>query len=606
VPTLDQTPPESISPDTLNTLNNTLVPENDPYELACRLKGICNVPTTVQGKEYKVGDKEQFWILNSDTIEYSQITATLLYITPHTYFWAEEGANADLNDVKALMDTFENEIYPTDREFFGSEANPGIDGDPHIFVIYASGLGNSVAGYFNSTDSVNPIIDEYSNAHETYMLSSTQHLASEYTYAVLAHEFVHMIQFAADRNEVSWLSEGFAEVGAFINEYNPGTFAWEYTQSPDLQLTTWESGGQSNRRHYGQSFLYLTYFLDRFGEEATQALTSNPENDIQSVDKTLTQLSITDSLTGEIITADDVFLDWATALYLLDERIGDGRYTYYNYPDAPQTFDTDTITTCPQSPLDFSVNQYGIDYINISCAGDHTLTFSGSTAIGLLPTEVHSGRYAFWSNKGDLSDMTLTREFDFSSVSGPVEINYWTWYDIEEDWDYVYLEVSTDGETWEILNTPSSTDTNPSGNSYGWGYTGQTNGWIEETVDLSDYAGQNIFVRFEYITDLAVNGQGLLLDDISIDAINYQSDFEADDGGWEAKGFARVENILSQTYRLSLIVKGDTTTVTNIELNPDQTIEIPLSLSAGEEATLIVTGNTRFTIIPAPYRIEVK
>ncbi len=33
-----------------------------------------------------------------------------------------------------------------------------------------------------------------------------------------------------------------------------------------------------NGPHYGQSFLYLTYFLDRFGEEATQALTNNPEN----------------------------------------------------------------------------------------------------------------------------------------------------------------------------------------------------------------------------------------------------------------------------------------------------------------------------------------
>ncbi len=84
-------------------------------------------------------------------------------------------------------------------------------------------------------------------------------------------------------------------------------------------------------------------------------------------------------------------------------------------------------------------------------------------------------------------------------------------------------------------------------------------------------------IRFEYITDAAVNGEGLLLDDVRIDAINYQSDFEADDGGWEAEGFARVDNVLPQTYRLSLVLKGDTTTVTDIELNPDQTVEIPLS-----------------------------
>ena len=97
-----------------------------------------------------------------------------------------------------------------------------------------------------------------------------------------------------------------------------------------------------------------------------------------------------------------------------------------------------------------------------------------------------------------------------------------------------------------------------------------------------------------------------MLDDIAIDAINYQSDFETDDGSWVAQGFVRVENVLPQTYRLSLIIKSDTTTVTPIELNGDQTVDIPLSLKAGEEAVLIVTGTTRFTTIPAAYQIEVK
>ena len=41
-------------------------------------------------------------------------------------------------------------------------------------------------------------------------------------------------------------------------------------------------------------------------------------------------------------------------------------------------------------------------------------------------------------------------------------------------------------------------------------------------------------MRFEYVTDAAVNGEGLLLDDVSMPQINYSSDFESDDGGWEA------------------------------------------------------------------------
>ena len=68
----------------------------------------------------------------------------------------------------------------------------------------------------------------------------------------------------------------------------------------------------------------------------------------------------------------------------------------------------------------------------------------------------------------------------------------------------------------------------------------------------------------------------------------------------------RVENTLPQTYRLALITKGDTTTVTHIDLNADQTAEIPLSLNSGEEAVLVVAGTTRFTRQPAAYEIDIK
>jgi hypothetical protein len=113
-------------------------------------------------------------------------------------------------------------------------------------------------------------------------------------------------------------------------------------------------------------------------------------------------------------------------------------------------------------------------------------------------------------------------------------------------------------------------------------------------------------LRFEYITDAGINGNGFLLDDVNIDAIHYTSDFEADDGGWQAAGFVRIENVLPQTYGLSLILKGDNTTVTRIPLNADQTASIPFSLKDGEEAILIVTGTTRFTKHATAYQIEIK
>ncbi len=602
--------PDTISTETIQTLDDSVVPENDVYELACRLQGICNVPKTLSAPAVPltVGTTQKFWLINADTNENFQINATLHYITPLTYFWAEEGVDVNEADMKALMDEFDQKIIPTDREFFGSEWTPGVDNDPHIYVLYAGNLGSNIGGYYSSSDEYNPLVRQYSNGHEAYVLTSSQPLGDEYAYSTLAHEFVHMIQFPTDRNDVSWLSEGFAELGAFLNGYDVGGADYYYVQSPDLQLNDWATNDSPDfGAHYGQSFLYLAYFLDRFGEEATKALTANPENDLASVDDTLKTLNAVDPQTDKLITADDVFMDWAAAMYLLNGGVGDGRYTYHNYPNAPQTSDTETITNCPQSTLTRDVHQFGIDYINISCAGDHTLTFTGSTAVNMLPVDPYSGSYAFATNLGNESDMTLTREFDFTDVSDSITLSFRTWHDLEEDYDYLYLEVSEDGEHWQIITTPSGTGENPSGNSYGWGYNGATNDWIQEDVDLSQYAGKKVQVRFEYVTDAAVLGEGFMLDDVSVDATNYQSDFEADDGGWEAEGFSRVQNIIPQTFRLSLITKGSNgTTVQAIEVSTDQLAEIPLSLKDGEEAILIVTGTTRYTRKNAAYQFEIK
>src|ERR1043165_783586 len=67
IPTLNRQPPESVSSATIDILNSNTVPENDPYDLACRLKQVCNVSKAVPDKPYAIGDKEKFWISNTDT-----------------------------------------------------------------------------------------------------------------------------------------------------------------------------------------------------------------------------------------------------------------------------------------------------------------------------------------------------------------------------------------------------------------------------------------------------------------------------------------------------------------------------------------------------------
>lgn len=570
-------PLETIPTDTLTLLEQTHVPENNLPDLACRLAGKCNIPLTLNppAAPRQVGEQDAFWVINSDTNTHFQVTATLRYVTAHVYFWVEDGVKFQPADLKALAETFEMKIYPTVRAFFGSEWTPGVDGDPHIYILYARGLGANIAGYFSSADEYHPLAHEYSNAHEMFLLNAdTIRLSEEFTYGVLAHEFQHMIHWHQDRNETSWLNEGFSELAAFLNDYNEGGFDWAYINQPDLQLNDWPNDQQSTTPHYGAGFLFTTYFLDRFGAEATQALVRDAENGLESVDNVLRQINATDPHSGQPIMADDFFVDWTIANYLQDGRAADGRYAYHNYTNAPQANYTESVENCPYRLAERSVRQYGVDYIRITCAGDYTLHFAGSTVTRLLPVDPYSGAYAFWSNKGDESDMTLTRPFDFTGISGPITFTYWTWYDLENDYDYLYLEASRDGQHWQMLVTPSGTAEDPSGNSFGWGYNGVSGGWIQESVDLSQFAGQKISLRFEYVTDAAVNGEGFLLDDLVIPEIGYRTDFEADDGGWQAAGFVRIQNSLPQTFRLALILKGDNgTRVTIIPIHPDQTAE---------------------------------
>lgn len=607
---IERPPVDDISRETIETLGQNQVPENDPYELTCRLEGKCNIPDTLPSGPFQVGDQGKFWVTNVETAGSFQVDASLVYLTDQAYFWVEDGVDFDQNDAETLMDAFSNEIVPINREFFGTEALPGIDEDPHIYILYARGIGGSVAGYFSSPDAFHPQAHEFSNAHEMFVFNADNSpLDDQYTFGVLAHEFQHMIHANYDRNETSWINEGFSELAVLLNNYYTGGADYSYildTDSEYSQLNDWGDDPGTNGPHYGSAFLFVTYFLDRFGEDATKALVKDPANGFDSVDAVLEQISATDPLTGEGIHADDFFMDWVVTNFLLDESVADGRYLYHNYASASRANSSEAISACPQSAIGREVHQYGVDYIEISCTGDFTLQFSGSTVTGLLPQDPYSGDYAFWSNKGDESDMTLTQEFDFSSVNGPIELTFRTWYSLEEDYDYLYLEASEDGETWQIITTPSGTAEDPSGNSYGWGYNGVTNGWIEETVDLSQYAGQQVQLRFEYVTDAAVNGEGFLLDDIQIDAINYSSDFEADEGGWVGEGFVRIQNVLPQTFRLALILKKNDTTVEMIPVNPDQTAEIQLSLESGESAVLVVSGTTRFTREEAAYQIEIK
>ncbi len=613
-PTFVPTPtvtPIPVDRTTLEILQSVDVPAADAVELARRLGGVTqDIPEALPppAVPLEVGARQRFWVSNQDD-ESFQIDATLQFITEHAYIWIDDTKSFDPAEVERLANVFENRIYPTNRAFFGSEWTPGIDGDEHIYILYARRLGLNIGGYFSSADSEHPLVHPFSNAHEMFVLNADNlSLADEFTYGVLAHEFQHMIHWNVDRNEALWMNEGFSEVAVRLNRYEVGGTDQIYAQDPDIQLNDWPNGGET-LPYYGASFLYLQYFLDRFGDEVTQAVVQHPLNGLESIDQVLADFAIEDPLTGMPIRADDVAIDWAIANFVNDDSVGDGRYDYANYISAPRTRQTEVLRDCDEGPYEFDVRQYGVDYLRILCPGTRILRFEGAVETQLLPAGAQSGSFAFWSNKGDDSDMTLTRAFDFSGVTGPLTLRYSTWYDIERDWDYVYLLASIDGgETWRQLETPSCTDRNPHGNNYGCGITGTTRGgeWIEESVDLAEFAGRQILLRFEYVTDAGVNGEGMLLDDISVPEIGYSTDFEDDDGGWQAEGFVRVNNVLPQTFRLALLRQvGDGISVEILPVGINNRAEASLEIPEDEgSVVLVVMGTTRFTRQPATYRLD--
>ncbi len=65
-----------------------------------RISATFRIPYLRLQLPFKVGDQQQFWISNVDTNQNFQIHATLKYITPHSYFWAQDNVDVNPGDMK--------------------------------------------------------------------------------------------------------------------------------------------------------------------------------------------------------------------------------------------------------------------------------------------------------------------------------------------------------------------------------------------------------------------------------------------------------------------------------------------------------------------------
>ncbi|MCA1832205.1 MAG: immune inhibitor A domain-containing protein [Actinomycetota bacterium] len=163
-----------------------------------------------------------------------------------------------------------------------------------------------------------------------------------------------------------------------------------------------------------------------------------------------------------------------------------------------------------------------------------------------------SGKKVWWSQQGDDfgcpgHTLDIPLHLMKGAASGDtVTLSFKSWYEIEWDFDYGFVMVSKDGgKTFEALESKAGTTTpqafSPNQVScqdqFGNGITGtsmQRNfpsnvpdrsaaldaytkpDYIEDSFDLSPYAGQDVILRFAYATDSGLAKRGWFIDDLKV------------------------------------------------------------------------------------------
>lgn len=438
-----------------------------------------------------------------------------------------------------MLNQFETVMYPKEISFFGAPdvltgANslleawgyfpPGYysdaDGRQVVLVsnirdenyfdptypIYIAGFYSpSYEAYFDRNVMT---IDAYDWANRTGPSSARPYLYE----GVFAHEYQHLLHADYDPDEENFINEGLSDFAEYLVGYGAAMQGHldAAAARPENSLTVWgDQGDLEILTDYGQAALFQMYLLEQYGEPFIQALFRNPENGITGVNGTLAAFHSPRDFSG-------VFHDWSVAM-LLDTKSPGSAYLFQNLafnlnvgtPAAPNPEAYDT----PGAP------PWGTDYLWV--VGDPKklakLTFNGLD-YSTFPTRWTSDGNVLWGGEGDLLD-----NWAIFPATGGGTLSFDTLYDIEEYWDFGFVQVSTDGGyTWTSLSNAFTTDlhdpsAHPTVVANLPGLTGTQPAWTTMSFDLSAYAGQDILIAFRYVTDWATSYGGWYLDNVYVD-----------------------------------------------------------------------------------------
>jgi immune inhibitor A len=170
----------------------------------------------------------------------------------------------------------------------------------------------------------------------------------------------------------------------------------------------------------------------------------------------------------------------------------------------------------------------------------------------------------------------------------------------------VYLSASSDGgKTWQILAGRHTTPDRATGNNYGVGWTASSgSSWVDEEVELTAFAGSEVLLRFEYVTDQSLNGQGFALKDVNIAQLGLEEP-GATEGPWMAEGWVRVDAPVPEHWNLRLVRwTASGIVVDTVSADVDGTATFALD-PAASRSTLVVAPTAPRTLLLGNYSIAI-
>jgi carboxypeptidase T len=137
--------------------------------------------------------------------------------------------------------------------------------------------------------------------------------------------------------------------------------------------------------------------------------------------------------------------------------------------------------------------------------------YSPGSSIGDSPT----GEY----DNGADEKITLANPIDLSNATS-ASFSFYAMWNIEASYDYVQVEVSTNGGSSWIPQCGKYTGAGSANQDQGAPlYDGVQSTWVKEEISLSDYIGSSILIRFQLVSDNFVTEDGFFFDDFEVSVI---------------------------------------------------------------------------------------